>query len=72
MYTSPTRLYLTPAGQVSEEPVSGGRLLVPAGGALSNAEAARYGLLGEKQVTPPENKARRGKQGKAESSEPEE
>lgn len=65
MYTSPKRLYLTPEGAVSEEPVSGGRLLVPTGGELSPREAEHYGLLPGKQFSPPENKARSGKQGKA-------
>lgn len=72
MWKSQQRLYLDPSGQVSEVPISGGTLLVAAGGELATADAERYGLLSGKQITPPENKARRGKQGKAESSEPEE
>lgn len=66
MWTSDRRLYLTPDGQVSEQPVSGGTLLVPVGGELPNAEAERYGLLGEKAATAPlANKGRKGKQDKA-------
>ena len=44
MWTSDRRLYLTPDGAVSDQPVSGGRLLVPAGGELSSEDVARYGL----------------------------
>lgn len=44
MYISDKRLYLTPAGKVSEEPISGGSLLVPAGGELSEDDAVRHGL----------------------------
>lgn len=69
MWTSERRLYLTPDGTVSEDPVSGGSLLVPAGGELSNDDAERYGLLGSKGVKPAENKARKGKQNKTASGE---
>lgn len=57
MYISDKRLYLTPGGEVSEEPVSGGSLLVPKGGEMSNADAEKYGLKAEKQ---PENKGLKG------------
>lgn len=60
MWRSDRRLYLTPDGMVSEEPVSGGSLLVPEGGELPDDVAERLGLLSrsEKRATYP-NKARR-------------
>lgn len=70
MWTSERRLYLTPDDTVSEEPVSGGSLLVPAGGELPNEEAERYGLLGSKAMKAVENKARKGKQDKTAAPEP--
>ena len=60
MYTSDKRLYLTPDGEVTEEPVSGGSLLVPAGGELSNDDAERYGLTGAKAEKSKANKGRKG------------
>jgi len=65
MYISDKRLYLTPSGEVSEEPVSGGSLLVSKGGELSPADAARYGLTGAKAEKPAEDKARKGTGNKA-------
>lgn len=64
MYVSDKRLYLTPSGEVSEEPVSGGSLLCGVGGELSNADAERYGLTG-KAAKPESNKARKGVENKA-------
>lgn len=52
MWTSDKRLYLTPDGEVSEGPVSGGKLLVPVGGQLSDDEARSYGLLPELESKP--------------------
>ena len=65
MFISPKRLYLTPTGEVSEEPVSGGSLLVAAGGELSNADAERYGLTGPQAAKPEATKARKGIENKA-------
>lgn len=65
MYISDRRLYLTPDGKVSEDPVSGGRLLVPKGGELSNSDAARYGLL-----PVPDSKARQGLANKGRKAAP--
>lgn len=60
MYISDRRLYLTPAGELSEEPVSGGSLLVGKGGELPLAVAERYGLTEAKAAKPSANKARKG------------
>ena len=65
MFTSTKRLYLTPSGEISEEPVSGGSLLVGVGGELSNADAERYGLTGPKAAKPEATKARKGLENKA-------
>lgn len=65
MYVSEKRLYLTPGGEVSEEPVSGGTLLVAKGGEMSNADAERYGLIEGKAEKPAGNKARKGTADKA-------
>lgn len=45
MWTSDKRLYLAPDGTVTEEPVSGGSLLVPLGGELPDEEARLHGLI---------------------------
>lgn len=52
MWKSPARFYLAPDGAISEKPVSGGSLLVPAGAELPEAEARRLGLIpAEGEVT---------------------
>ena len=58
MWTSDRRIYLAPDGTVSDEPVTGGTLLVPKGGELSLADASKYGLNGAP-------KARKGLENKA-------
>ena len=69
MYISDKRLYLTPGGEVSEEPVSGGSLLIGKGGEMSNADAERYGLLPGKAEKAAENKAQKGTANKAAAAE---
>jgi len=69
MYVSDKRLYLSPSGEVSEEPVSGGSLLVGKGGEMSTAEAERYGLLPGKAEKSAENKAQKGTANKAAAAE---
>lgn len=64
-WTSDRRLYLTPDGEVSEEPVSGGRLLVGRGGQLSNEDAERYGLTGTKAEKRKADKGRKGLEDKS-------
>jgi hypothetical protein len=68
MYKSDRRLYLTPDGNVSEEPVTGGTLLVGEGAEIPNEVAERHGLTG-KQVAPPEDKARKEPKTKAADGE---
>lgn len=70
MFTSDRRLYLDAAGNLSDEPVSGGKLLVAAGGELSAAEAARYGLGEAKGRKALEDKGRKATEEKREHPEP--
>lgn len=60
MWTSDRRLYLTREGKVSETPDSGGKLLVPVGGELSDEEARQYGLIPD----PSAKKERKGAEDK--------
>lgn len=66
MFISDKRLYLTPDGEVTEVPVSGGTLLVGAGCELSPAEAEKYGLVEAKAKAAGGDKARKGLENKGE------
>ena len=47
MYVAPERIYVDADGEICADAASGGRLLVPKGGAIPATEAASYGLIAE-------------------------